>query len=334
MRIDSPSRPRPPSAGPSVFQLRRFKNTDPPHLAEIWKSQPPQRGLMQPVSPALLELCVYSKQYFDPAGLIVATDHDRPVGFAHAGFGPDDAGGRLDTQMGVTQLVMQHASVNDPSLSDLLLSESEQYLRSRGAQVLYGGGIHPINPFYLGLYGGSELPGVLDSDPAQRDLFLRNGYGESGRVVVMQRELARFRTLMSRTQRQIRREMSVEYDYKPGADNWFEACHACGIDQLVFSLVRRRDQEVLGRVQFWEVEPLATSWGIRTAGLWNLHIDEPYRRSGLASHLLSEAFKEVQKRGMQMVEVHTMQDNQPAIALYEKLGFTRVDSGAVLRREA
>ena len=30
--------------------------------------------------------------------------------------------------------------------------------------VLYAGGINPLNSFYLGLYGGSEIPGVLQSD--------------------------------------------------------------------------------------------------------------------------------------------------------------------------
>ncbi len=317
-----------------MFQLRRFKNTDPPALAEIWKSQPPQRGVMQPMSAALLEHCVFSKQYFDPEGLIVATRDDQAVGFAHAGFGPGDSGAELDQQLGVTQMVMVHGSANHPSLADELLRASEGYLRTRGAKVLYGGGINPINPFYLGLYGGSELPGVLDSDIKQRELFLRNGYADSGRVVVLQRELARFRTFMSRSQRQLRRELTVEYDPAPTAPAWFEACQTSGADQLDFTLVRRRDQQVLASARFWEIEPLASSWGIRTAGLCGLFVEPDCRRGGLGSYLLAEAFKEVQRRGISMIEAHTMADNLPALAFYRKLGFTQVDGGTVLRRDA
>ncbi|MEM6331457.1 MAG: GNAT family N-acetyltransferase [Planctomycetota bacterium] len=317
-----------------MFKLRRFHNTDPPHLAEIWRSQPPQRGLMQPMSAGLLEHCVFSRQYFDPEGLIVATRDETPVGFAHAGFGPHDDGAQLDRDLGATQLVMLRTDGSYPRLADELLRASEQYLRSRGAKVLYGGGISPINPFYLGLYGGSELPGVLDSDTGQRELFLRNNYADTGRVVVLQRELARFRTFMSRTQRQLRRELLVEYDPAPTPPDWFEACQFAGTDQVDFTLTRRRDSAVLASVRFWDIEPLASSWGIRTAGMHDLYVEPGFRREGLGSYLLAEAFKEVQRRGIAMIEAHTMADNEAALAFYKKLGFTQVDGGTVLRRQA
>jgi hypothetical protein len=79
-----------------VFQIRPFRNSDPPHLATIWRSQPPQRGLAQPINASLLELCVFSKQFFDPEGLLVATRDEVPVGFAHAAFGPNDDCSCLD----------------------------------------------------------------------------------------------------------------------------------------------------------------------------------------------------------------------------------------------
>jgi hypothetical protein len=56
----------------ALTEYRAFRNTDPPQLAEIWRSQPPSRGLMQPMSVAILEHYVFSKPTFDSAGLIVA----------------------------------------------------------------------------------------------------------------------------------------------------------------------------------------------------------------------------------------------------------------------
>ena len=46
-------------------------------MAEIWRDQPPQRGLMQPVTAGILEQFVFSKPYFDPDGLIVALSDER-----------------------------------------------------------------------------------------------------------------------------------------------------------------------------------------------------------------------------------------------------------------
>lgn len=289
---------------------------------------------MQPMSPNLLELCVFSKLYFDREGLIIATKDEVPIGFAHGGFGPDEAGTGFDTELGVTQMVMLHGSADYPRLADELLRVSEDHLRSRGAKVLYGGGINPLDPFYLGLYGGSELPGVLDSDVRQKELFARNSYEESSRILVMQRDLVRFRAPITRAQRQLKKEMLVEYDPSPTAADWYTAVQTSGSDELDFNLVRRRDDTVLACASFWDLEPLSTSWGIRTVGLRNISVEKAYRRSGLASYLLAEAFKDLQKRGISMVEAHTMQDNEAAIALYKSLGFTQVDAGSVMRRES
>ena len=102
--------------------------------------------------------------HFDRHGLIVATRDETPVGFVHAGFGPSDDGLSLDTSMGTTHILMVDPAERESTLADELLAASEDYLRSRGATVIYAGGINPLNSFYLGLYGGSEIPGVLQSD--------------------------------------------------------------------------------------------------------------------------------------------------------------------------
>ena len=155
---------------------RPFRNADPSALAEIWRSQPPERGLVQPMSADLFEHMVLSKPYFENQGLIVAVEGQRPVGFVHAAFGPSDDGQRLSTQLGVTCLVMVRLDYQRKGIGAELLARGEAYLRGRGAHVLYAGSIQPLNGFYLGLYGGSELPGVLDSAPRAQYLFKSQGY--------------------------------------------------------------------------------------------------------------------------------------------------------------
>jgi hypothetical protein len=63
-----------------VIRYRPFRNTDPPHLAEVWRAQPPLRALMQPMSVAILDRLILSKPYFDRQGLIVAVEDEQPIG--------------------------------------------------------------------------------------------------------------------------------------------------------------------------------------------------------------------------------------------------------------
>jgi ribosomal protein S18 acetylase RimI-like enzyme len=67
--------------------------------------------------------------------------------------------------------------------------------------------------------------------------------------------------------------------------------------------------------------------------LVDVHVDHAAQQEGLATFLVSEALKELHHQGVGLVEAQTMERNKPAIGLYEKLGFSRVDSGAVYRRE-
>ncbi|HEV3021517.1 MAG TPA: GNAT family N-acetyltransferase, partial [Pirellulales bacterium] len=262
------------------IEYRSFRNSDPPALAEIWRSQPPERGLMQPMSADLFEQMLLAKPYFDNQGLIVALDERRPVGFVHAAFGPSDDGRRLSTLLGVTCLVMVRLDYQRRGIGAELLARSEAYLCGRGAQVIYAGGIQPLNGFYLGLYGGSELPGVLDSAPRAQYLFKSQGYREIDRVCVLRRELAGFRSPVDRQQIQIRRQMVVKASDDPPARTWWEASTWGAMERTRFELSTRDGDGPLATATFWSIEPLAHSWGVRAAGLIELEVAPAHRRQG------------------------------------------------------
>lgn len=318
-----------------MIEYRTFRNSDPPKLAEIWRSQPPERGLMQPMSADLFEQFVLSKPYFDNQGLIVAADNGRPVGFVHAAFGPGDEEDRLSTRFGVTCLVLVRMDYQRQGIGAELLARSEAYLRGRGAQVLYAGGIAPLNGFYLGLYGGSELPGVLDSDGQAQRLFLSQNYREIDRTHVLQRDLTGFRAPVDRQQMQIRRRSTVEVVADPAARSWWQACAWSLLGRTSFELMLRdAPGAAAASATFWSIQPLAKSWGVNAAGLVELEVAESSRRQGLATFLLGEAFRQLQAQGVRLIEVQTMQHNVAAQRLYNKLGFHLVDQGAVYRKEA
>ncbi len=288
---------------------------------------------MQPLSIDLLETLVLAKPYFDREGLVMAFDDDVPVGFAHASFGPCDEEKDMSTQWGVTSMLMVRPNYQRQGIAVELLRRSEDYLRRRGAQVLYAGGIKPLNGFYLGLYGGSELPGVLDSGPRAQQLFRAGGYREIDRTVVLQRDLAGFRAPMDRQQIQIRRRCTLRVKNDPPPRTWWEACTWGPFDRIRLELVENVGGNIVASAMFWNLQPLASSWGVHAAGLLDLEVDAEHRRSGLATYLLSESFRHCAVQGASMIEVQTMESNTAARQLYAKLGFREVDHGAVFRKD-
>jgi ribosomal protein S18 acetylase RimI-like enzyme len=317
-----------------VIRYRTFRNSDPPYLADIWRSQPPGRALAQPMTTETFEQLVLAKPYFENAGLIIATDDDLPVGFAHAGFGPTDDQQGLSRMFGTTCLVMVRANYQRRGIGAELIARSEQYLQAQGAKVLYGGPIYPLNAFYLGVYGGSELPGVLDSARRAQERFAAQGYRPIDRVLVLQRDLAGFRPPVDRQLMQARRRAGIEAIDDPPARTWWEACTYGGFESTRFEMRNRADGQLIASTVAWNIQPLGASWGVHAAGLRDLEVAESHRRQGLGVCLLGEVFRHLQARGFTLVEAQTMEHNQAAQRLYAKLGFQLVDQGTVFRKDA
>ena len=116
-----------------MIRFRPFRNTDPPALCEIWRSQAPRRGLTSSVSPMSLDRYVLSKPYFDRLGFIIAEDDERPIGFAHAGPGPEIAGGSRSPR-GTISMVMTLPAHYSADLASELIARAEQYLSRCGVQ--------------------------------------------------------------------------------------------------------------------------------------------------------------------------------------------------------
>ncbi|MEN6451016.1 MAG: GNAT family N-acetyltransferase [Thermoguttaceae bacterium] len=317
-----------------MLTFRTFRNSDPPIVAALWRSRAEQPGLLQPVSVDLLEQLVFAKLYFDYAGLVVAENDGRPVGFAHAGFGPSSDVNWIDAESGVTCIVITRAEPSEEEVAAGLLEQCEKYLRARGVKTLYGGGLAPLNPFYLGLYGGSELPGVLDSDVVARRAFATSGYEQAERTVLMGRELTGFEPRVDRRQMQARRETQLRVTPDAPTRSWWEACILGEFDLMRFELLPRAGGPTLATALFRSMEPYGATCATQSVGLISLSVDPGYRRRGLASFLLGEAFRQLMRQGVQRVEVQTRESETSAIATFRRLGFEDAGVGGVWRKRA
>jgi GNAT superfamily N-acetyltransferase len=303
-------------------------------LVSIWRSRGQQPGLFGPISADVLEQFVLGKLYFDREGLILACEDGRPIGFAHAGFGPNEREDRVTFELGVTCLLMVRPDCPQDEVAAGLLKRCEAYLRRRGAKVLYGGGIRPLNGFYLGLYGGCELPGVLESDELACRLFCSHAYREVDRTSILHRDVVGYRAAVSRGQRQLRRSTVVEVTVDPPSRTWWEACTSGDFDMTRFQLIPRGGGPPLARAMLRNLEPTGACGPARLAGLTELEVDSTHRRQGLATLLVNEIFQQCARQGVDTLEVQTMQHNQAALTLYAKLGFRQVEQGIVFRKEA
>ena len=316
-----------------MLRYRCFQNCDPPRLAALWCEQPSRRGVARKVTPTLLEQLVFCKPYFDPEGLIIAETENDIVGFVHAGFGPNEQYDDVATDLGVICQLMVSPKVERQAVATELMSRSEDYLRHQGAKVLYAGAIFPLNPFYLGLYGGSELPGVLESDTDACEVYSRCGYREVSRCVILQRELQGFRPIVDRRQLKIKREYRIDIDSSALAANWWEACTYGCIERTRFEIRPADGGPCCGGLSYWSVEPMGSSWGVHLSGLLQVEVVRDMRKLGLGTYLNSEVLRQLQLAGANIVEAQTMKDNVVALGLYHKLGFEVVDHGLVLRKQ-
>lgn len=314
-----------------MVEFRCFRNDDPPRLADAWRCADLGPAAVQPMTSALLETCVFSKPYFDRAGLIVAVDAGRAVGFAHAGFGPDASRSALDTTVGTTMLVVAVPHERREAITAGLLARCEDYLRGRGARTILGGGGPRLGGFYLGLYGGADVPGILDSSPDMQAVFERAGYVVADRIAVLRRPLAGFRPPVNRLQVAIQRATRLNVVDEPTRRNWWEAAVTTGVSLRRWVLANLAG-EPLGTATFWDMQPLASCQGVVAAGLLDVDIEGPRRRQGLASYLVARAMHDLAADGVAVVETQVAESNAAAACLFEKLGFIAAEHGTLYRQ--
>lgn len=282
---------------------------------------------------ALLEEQVLAKPYFDRAGLIVAAVDRRPVGFVHAGFGARDNLGGVNHQSGVIcQVLLLPQFHADPVARDLLAA-GEDYLQRHGARQLRAGGWFPANPFYLGMYGGSELPGILADDEEALRLFQAAGYREIGRAALLQLPLAGFRMPIERWLLKLRPRAQVRVFHPVAPANWWESCTGLKADWTRYEFSFRDEDQPLTTATFWDLQPLARSWGAPAAGIVRVEDSPDARRDGLTTFLLADACLEMKAQEIGLVEAQVNLEDAATLAIFRQLGFREYNQGIMLVKE-
>lgn len=319
------------------IQYRPFFNTDPPLISTLWRSQKVFRGLHSNLTVADLELHVFSKPYFDRDGFIVAqrlgqNGSAEVVGFVHAAFDVRADLSDLNREVGIVSQLRVACCEQQQEIEDKLLALADKYFAANSAREIWFGSRFPQAPFYLGLYGGSRVPGALEEDVDVVNALTRNGFEIGQQIAVMQRELGQVQSVTGRKQLNVRRNYLINAIADPLEKSWWECCTLGMAERDRFTIGRKKDNHVAGTVSYWDLQPIGAFIHSNCRGLYDLSVNEEEKRSGLASFLVCESMKRLASQGVTLVEAQTEVANEASVRLFEKLEFTTVTHGVQLRK--
>jgi ribosomal protein S18 acetylase RimI-like enzyme len=314
-----------------LIEYRTFQNDDPPKILDVWNSCRGSRGIGWPRGCDSLEQLLFSKPYFDRQGFFIAQENDRVIGFSHAGFSASDDKGSLDRSLGAVYMVQVRPENRRQGIARQLVLLGQSYLAKGGAQLQYLGGMFPLNAFYLGLYGGSELPGLLASDGAAQAFARSLGYQPCDECMVYQRKVGELPRVTDSRVVLLKRLVEVQAEPWPTPANWWDACVLGNMPSLRYEMIDKESQQPIGKAWVWEMESFGLAWKMPTVGIIDFWIEPAFRRKGYARLLLLTMLKHLRDQQIELVELQTMERNEAARKLYESVGFEMIDRGIAYR---
>jgi ribosomal protein S18 acetylase RimI-like enzyme len=316
-----------------VLSYRTFRNTDPPLLVQVWNDSLTGRGAVQLMGTSPLEYQVFSKPYFDPAGLILAEDEGKVVGFAHAGLCPNEQESGLSPMTGVICVVAVRPSHRRQGIGTELVRRCEQYLLDRGGQLMFAGPRYPHNPFYFGLYGGSGLPGFLISDTLAEPFFQHLGYTACGTTLVFHRGLQDSMKLIDPRFMEFRQRFEIHAGAARARATWWQNAVLGMIEPMEFFLHDKSANVYVAEAMLGDMEGFSWRWNQPAIGINSFEVEAKHRRQGLGKFFLAQLLRYFQDQCFLVAEVQLDESNAPAIEMCQAVGFDQVDVGKVYRRE-
>lgn len=315
-----------------MIHYRTFRNADPPALVALWNASLAGRSAAFLSCTTLYEYFVFSKPYFDPAGLIMALRDQTPIGFVQAGFIPQVDREVLDKRQGAICTLIVHPAHRRQGVGSELLQRAEHYLQERGAQTSTVGPQGWQNPFLFGLYGGSQAPGLTGDELESAPFFEHRGYKLLSRVLIFQRPMVRPVNLHDPRMSVWRQrcEIHVSPLKRPG---WARECVLGPIELQEFRLIDKANGEFLARLTLWEMSTFAQRWNQQAIGIVDLEVPPEYRRKGLGRFQLAQIIRYLQDQFFNLVEIQVPADNLPAINLVRGVGFDELTAGHSYQRQ-
>lgn len=315
-----------------MVEYRCFRNSDPPELLRLWHQADLGRGAASGFDADIFETVVFSQPYFDPQGLILAVIDGQPVGFVHAGFGPNSDETDIDPRTGVICVIMVAPAFRRRGIGRELLRRAELYLQNRGATFALAGPSAPYDPFYFGIYGGSQPAGFLLSDPLAEPFFQALGYTEHRRRVILQRSLQDRGGPGGLRLLGIRRSSKLCGPEVCEPQTWWWSTRPGRLDTLELALLPKAGGSPFAKVTVVGLDFYVGRWQERGIGLLDLKVQEASRRKGYGQAILIEVCRRIREELISLAEAHADATDEAAIGVLTAAGFTPVDTGVIYHK--
>lgn len=314
-----------------MIEYRPFQNSDLPQLVRLWHECNLGRGAASGFTNEAIDRLLLAQHYFDRSGLIVACDGRRLLGWVHAGFGHNSDQSWIDPRRGVISLIVVHPEFRLRGIGRELVQRAEAYLQQSGATSIQAGSAPPCDPFYHGLYGGSEVSGFLESNMDAAPFWTKLGFQPAQRTVVLQRDLRQGEPISFRLSL-IRRKMDVFIFALPDNSPWWWFSRTGRLENVQFRMIPKTGGDPVAAVTVTGLDLYVNTWGERAIGLSDLVVTDPSRRQGNGQALLIEVMKRMKQEQVTLAEAHVVEENRAAMAAFMSVGFRQVDCGIVYRK--
>lgn len=318
-----------------MIRTRPFRNTDVVEIVTLWNRHMTSPSVAAPLSNSEFEQFVLSRPYFDSAGLILAVDSETgaAVGFVHCGFGPMDPADdcwKLDKTLGTIAVV---CCGDNPAVAGTLVAAGVDWLKAAGSKVVYAGGRFPLNPFYWGLYGGSEFSGIIGAQAFLHPVIGGLDFRKVAESSLYEFDLTRpeprhvNNAILKRDSRLIVREDDL------AVASWTTLALE-SFRTISLKIAEKTSANRIATAVLWPMALYGRRDGQARIGLIDVFVEENYRRKGYGRLLLTEAIKCSTELGFRRLCVQTDAANAPADSLYRRLGFDQVESASLYRLES
>ena len=316
-----------------MISYRRFRNTDPPLLVEVWNETVIGRGAFPIRTPGLLERWVLSKPFFHHGDITLAEDSEtgKLAGFSLSGFGPNEEMTAQST-LGVICAVVVRPEFRRQGIGRELARRADEYLRGRGATDVVFGSQWPNNPYLFGIYGGTNSPGILESETEHKAFLAPLGYQPAEKVVVFHKRLDSPLTVADTRFGMLRRRYEAQMLRAAGVGSWWQECVWGTLEPVEMRLTDRLTDLPAARAILWELEGFSWKWNYPSAGIIDIQVRSDLRKQGVGKLLIAQVLRFLQDQFFAVAELQVPVDNTAAMAMCKSLGFDVVDEGYVYRR--
>ncbi|WP_238537729.1 GNAT family N-acetyltransferase [Zavarzinella formosa] len=310
------------------MRYRPFRNFDPPALVAVWNESMTCRGAIEMRSSALFETIILDKPYFDPHGLIIAeTDEGQIAGFVQAGFGPADDFSSIQKSQGVVCMIVVRPAFQRQGVGAALLARAETYLRQQGAATIQAGSQRPAKPFFLGLYGGSNAPGFLESDTAIHPFLKKHGYVPHQKINVFDRRVDVPLNIVDPRFAPLRKKYETQVIPQARLGSWWRESVIGPLEPSEFRLDDKQSGNTVAKALFWEMKDYGWRWGAPAAGVIDVQVRTEFRRLGIGKHMVAQLLRHLAEQYFGIVEVQIPEKEAEAMRMFRALGFNQVDTG-------